>query len=88
MGYVEMWVEAYASVLLIIMFIEDILQMRKGLLKHPIFLNLQFSAIVMVISDATHHYLFHDKPTGTVGFTFSDSLEDNFPPLIVIFSEL
>ena len=79
MGYVVMWVEVYAAVLLIFMFIEDILQMRRGLLKHPGFLNLQFSTIIMVIADAMHHLISLYEPMGEVGFEASDV------PIIVCF---
>ena len=58
MGYVEMWVEIYAAVILVYMFVEDIIQKRTGILKHASFLNLQLSAIIMVVSDIFHHLLY------------------------------
>ena len=72
MGYVEMWVEIYAAVILVYMFIEDIIQMKMGILKHASFLNLQLSAIIMVVSDIFHHLLFSIESSENIGVMPSD----------------
>ena len=72
MGYVEMWVEIYAAVILVYMFAEDIIQKRMGILKHASFLNLQLSAIIMVVSDIFHHLLYRYEMPENSGVKPSD----------------
>ena len=72
MGYVEMWVEIYAAIILVYMFIEDIIQKRMGILKHASFLNLQLSAIIMVVSDIFHHLLYRYETPENSGVMPSD----------------
>ena len=72
MGYVEMWVEIYAAVILVYMFAEDIIQKRMGILKHASFLNLQLSAIIMVVSDIFHHLLYRYEMHENSGVKPSD----------------
>ena len=73
MNQTVMWMDIYAGIVQLIMFSEDIRQKKMGMLKFVSFLNLQFSAIVMVFSDAAHHFFSEWVHPGMVGsFEYSD----------------